>query len=65
MEGFRARARTVLDNLEGDAEPYSDLQATLAEARLELDGGESSARSGVAEKLADGSREVVDPEGLG
>lgn len=36
MEGFRARARMLLSELEHEVRPYPDLEARLQEARTEL-----------------------------
>ena len=38
LEGFRARAHTILDGLEDEAHRYPDLEARLVETRRELDG---------------------------
>jgi hypothetical protein len=37
MDGFRNRARSLLDDLEPAVGPYPDLDARLREARIELD----------------------------
>lgn len=39
MDGFRARARTILDAIEADARRYPDLEARMVETRDELDAG--------------------------
>jgi len=39
MDGFRARAHVLLDELEDAASGFPDLQARLREARQEIDGG--------------------------
>jgi hypothetical protein len=39
MEEFRARARSILDELEEEARRYPDLEARLVEARHEVDAG--------------------------
>ena len=36
MQGFRDRARTILDGIEEDARRYPDLEARLIETRNEL-----------------------------
>jgi hypothetical protein len=40
MEAFRERARSILDELESEARATPELQASLAQARGELDGDE-------------------------
>jgi vacuolar-type H+-ATPase subunit E/Vma4 len=40
MEAFRERARSILDELASEAEGKPELQASLAQARGELDGDE-------------------------
>lgn len=40
MEAFRDRARAILDRLEPEVRGKPELQASLTQARGELDGGE-------------------------
>ena len=37
MDGFRDRARSLLDDLDAEVRQYPELDAQLREARLELD----------------------------